>query len=163
MQYLTRAEIWLGITVLLYFLMNGAQVFETAVLVPKWTASPPENFGLLADKNGASLKVFWIVMHSVHEVAFILALIFCWKVAGVRNWLLLLFVLHMGVRVWTLAFFAPHILRFQEMYETKQFAEGLVSKAQLWQSLNYVRVALYIAISVGLLPLLGRLFALSGR
>ncbi|MBO9152279.1 transposase [Chitinophaga sp. GCM10012297] len=163
MQYLTRAEIWLGITVLLYFLMNGAQVFETAVLVPKWTTAPPENFGLLADRNGVSLKVFWIVMHSVHEVAFILALIFCWKVAPVRNWMLLLFVLHMGVRVWTLAFFAPNIIRFQEMYETKQFAEGLVSKTQLWQMLNYVRVAIYIAISVGLLPLLGKLLALNGH
>ena len=45
-DYLAKAEIWLFITTLIYFLMNGAQIFETAVLVPKWTVSPPQSFGL---------------------------------------------------------------------------------------------------------------------
>jgi hypothetical protein len=49
-DYLTRAEIWLFITTHIYFLMNGAQIFETAVFVPKWTASPPETLKLLNDK-----------------------------------------------------------------------------------------------------------------
>ena len=39
-SYLSRAELWMTITTLAYFLMNGAQIFETAVLVPKWTANP---------------------------------------------------------------------------------------------------------------------------
>lgn len=34
-NYLTRAESWLFITILAYFMMNGAQLFETAVIVPK--------------------------------------------------------------------------------------------------------------------------------
>jgi hypothetical protein len=29
--------------------MNGAQIFETLVFVPKWTESAPENFKLLLD------------------------------------------------------------------------------------------------------------------
>src|SRR5690242_18037291 len=82
--YFTRAEIWLFITTLTYFLMNGAQLFETAVLVPKWTANPPETFHLLNDKNGVSLKNFWISFHSLHEITFILAIVFCWKLDPVR-------------------------------------------------------------------------------
>ena len=59
--YLTRAELWLCVTTLIYFALNGAQIFETLVFVPKWTTSPPHNFQLLLDGHGASLKFFWVV------------------------------------------------------------------------------------------------------
>ncbi|MGX5819268.1 transposase [Chitinophaga lutea] len=153
MDNITRAELWLYITTLLYFLMNGAQIFETFVLVPKWTAAPPDNFPLLLDGHGASLKNFWIVLHSLHEVTFILAIVFCWKIDFARNWLLILFAVHFAVRVWTLAFFAPNIINFQKIAETKIAVEGLAAKVSLWQTLNYVRVAIFIAVSLGLIPL----------
>jgi hypothetical protein len=133
--------------------MNGAQIFETLVFVPKWTDAPPANFKLLLDGRGASLKNFWIVFHSLHEVTFILALIFCWKIDFARNWLLVLFAFHIAVRVWTLAFFAPNIINFQKIAETKAIVQNLAGKTSLWQLLNYIRVAIFIAISLGLIPL----------
>ncbi len=150
---IVRAEIWLCITTLLYFLMNGAQIFETLVFVPKWVSSPPENFKLLLDGKGISLKVFWIVFHSIHEIAFILALVFCWKIDPVRNWLLILFIAHIAVRAWTLMFFAPNIIDFQKIAETSVISESLVSRTSAWQTLNYIRVAIFIAISIGFIPL----------
>jgi hypothetical protein len=160
LSYLTRAELWLCITTLIYFLMNGAQIFETLVFVPKWTASPPDNFKLLLDGRGASLKNFWIIFHSLHEVAFILAIVFCWKIDPVRNWLLILFAIHFAVRVWTLSFFAPNIIDFQKVAETPSLAKDLISRTSLWQALNYVRVAIFLAVSIGLIPLCIRLFNL---
>ncbi|WP_068942831.1 transposase [Chryseobacterium timonianum] len=148
-----RAEIWLCITTLLYFMMNGAQLFETFLFVPKWVSSPPENFKLLLNGNGISLKLFWILFHSIHEIAFILALFFCWKIDPVRNWLLILFIIHIAVRSWTLIFFAPHIIDFQRMAETSIIPEDLSSRTSAWQTLNYVRVAIFIAVSIGLIPL----------
>jgi hypothetical protein len=150
---ITRAELWLCITTLIYFLMNGAQIFETLVFVPKWTDSPPANFKLLLDGHGASLKNFWIIFHSIHEITFILAIIFCWKIDFARNWLLILFAIHFAVRVWTLAFFAPNIINFQKIAETQASVENLVNSVSLWQTLNYVRVAIFIAVSIGLVPL----------
>lgn len=157
-SYLTRAEMWLGVTTLVYFLMNGAQIFETLIFVPKWTASPPSNFNLLLEGQGASLKFFWIILHSLHEIAFILAIIFCWKIGPVRNWLLLLFAVHFAVRVWTLAYFAPNIIDFQKIAESPSLAKDLTSRTSLWQALNYVRVGIFIAVSIGLIPLCIRLF-----
>jgi len=158
--YFTKAEIWLCITTLIYFLMNGAQIFETLVFVPKWTASPPDNFKLLLDGRGTSLKNFWIIVHSLHEITFILAIIFCWKIDPVRNWLLILFAIHFAVRVWTLSFFAPNIINFQKVAEDPSLAKDLVSRTSLWQTLNYLRVAIFIAISLGLIPLCIKLFSL---
>lgn len=159
-SYLTRAEIWLYITTLVYFLMNGAQIFETLVFVPKWTDAPPVNFKLLLDGRGASLKNFWIVFHSLHEVTFILAIIFCWKIDFARNWLLILFAIHFAVRVWTLAFFAPNIINFQKIAETPSLAKDLAASTSLWQTLNYIRVAIFIAVSIGLVPICIRVFNL---
>ncbi|PWN69472.1 transposase [Chryseobacterium phosphatilyticum] len=156
--YITRAEIWLCITTLLYFLMNGAQIFETLIFVPKWTSSPPDTFKLLQDGKGASLKFFWIILHSLHEIAFILAIIFCWKIDPVRNWLLGLFLLHAAVRVWTLTFFAPNIIQFQNLAATSSISQEIAARISLWRNLNYIRVAIYIAISMGFIPLCIKIF-----
>lgn len=159
-EYFTRAEVWLLITTLVYFLMNGAQIFETIVFVPKWTISPPENFGMLIDGQGASLKFFWIIFHSIHEITFILAIIFCWKIEPIRNWLLILFAVHFAVRFWTLSYFAPNIIEFQKIAENPTLAKDLVKRTSLWQSLNYIRVAIFILVSIGLVPLCFKLFNL---
>jgi hypothetical protein len=152
-SYLSRAELWMLITTLTYFLMNGAQIFETAVLVPKWTANPPHTFTLLTDKNGTTLKSFWIIFHSLHELTFILAIIFCWKLIPIRNGLLILFAIHFAVRIWTLSYFAPNIIDFQKMAEGLNSVTDLVKRANVWKTLNYVRVGIFIAVSIGLVPL----------
>lgn len=160
LNYLTRAETGLFITILVYFLMNGAQIFETVVLVPKWTASPPETLKFLIDKNGASLKSFWIIMHSLHEITFIIAIIFCWKIVPIRSWLLVLFAVHVAIRAWTLLYFAPTIIDFQKIAENAFFEKDLIKRTSLWQMLNYLRVMLFIAVSIGLIPLLAKLINL---
>ena len=147
--YLVRAEIWLFITTLAYFLVNGAQLFETAVIVPQWTASPPVSFQLL---KGIDLKTFWIIAHSLHEITFILALVFCWQLDPVRNWLLLLLGIHLAVRIWTLVYFAPNIIDFQRMSTRVTTDLDLLSRASLWRTLNYIRVGIFVAVSFGLIP-----------
>jgi hypothetical protein len=153
LKQLSRAEIWLSITILMYFLMNGAQIFETLVFVPKWTTSPPFNFNLLLDGHGTSLKIFWIVLHSLHEIAFLLTIVFCWRFSPIRNWLLILFAIHFGVRVWTLMYFAQNIIEFQNMANGDFSESNLLSKVTLWKNLNYIRVGLFMMVSFGIIPL----------
>ena len=153
-EYISRAEIWLFVTTLVYFMMNGAQLFETAVIVPKWTTSPPESFQLFKGKYGLDFKTFWIVTHSIHEITFILAIVFCWQLETIRNWLLVLFAIHFVVRVWTLLYFAPTIIAFQKLANTATpaFDAELRQRAQRWKNLNYLRVAFFMAVSIGLIP-----------
>jgi hypothetical protein len=156
-QDIAKAELWLLITTLIYFLMNGAQIFETAAVVPKWTANPPYSFSVISGVNGINLKSFWIVFHSIHEITFLLAIYFCWRIEPVRNWLLILFAIHFAVRVWTLMYFAPNIMEFQKISNVESSAlAGLTAKTTLWRTLNYIRVAIFIGVSIGLVPLLYR-------
>jgi hypothetical protein len=150
---IAKAEMWLLITTLIYFLMNGAQIFETAAVVPRWSANPPDSLSLIGGDNGIKLKAFWIIFHSIHEITFFIALYFCWRLDPVRNWLLILFAIHFAVRVWTLTYFAPNIIAFQKAFaDNSASTVGLIEKIHLWRMLNYVRVAVFIGVSLGLLP-----------
>ncbi|ABG59360.1 conserved hypothetical protein [Cytophaga hutchinsonii ATCC 33406] len=152
-DYLSRAELWLFITTGMYFLMNGAQIFETAVLVPAWSAAPPESFPMLQGKYGIDLKTFWIVIHSIHELTFIAALVFCWKIEPIRTGLLILFAVHFGVRIWTILYFAPNMMDFQKITSVTDTAADLIQRVNQWRVLNYIRVGIFIAVSIGLIPL----------
>lgn len=163
MKNLFSGEIWLFITTFLYFAMNGAQIFETLVFVPKWAASPPTSFHILTDKDGLSLKTFWTVFHSIHEVIFILTIILCWKM-DIRNWLLILFTIHFAVRIWTLLYFAPNVIEFQKIADQATLAKDLFNKVTLWRNLNYIRVSLFIGVNLGLAALCKKyLFTIIGN
>lgn len=148
-EYLFRAEAWLLITTLIYFIMNGAGIFETAVIIPKWTANPPASFQIFKGEYGIDLKIFWIAMHSIHEITFIVAIIFCWNIPGIREWMLALFAVHFGVRVWTLAYFAPNIIEFQKIANGAQITPDLAERTRRWKNLNYIRMIAFIAVSGG--------------
>lgn len=161
MTDLTHAELALMVTTLFYFLMNGAQIFETAVVVPKWTAAPPASFSLISGPYGINLKTFWIVTHSLHEITFMAAIYFCWKIDPVRNGLLILFAIHFLVRVWTLVYFAPNIIEFQKN-GTAETVSDLIQRTTHWRTLNYLRVTIFIAVSIGLVPLLIKVMHIRG-
>ncbi|RYY59213.1 MAG: transposase [Chitinophagaceae bacterium] len=147
--YIHRAEWWMLVTMLAYFLMNGAQLFETFVLVPKWTADAPRSLGVLQGPFAPDLKTFWIIAHSIHELTFIAAIFFCWRIPEVRNLLLLLFALHFAVRLWTLGFFAPQIMGFQKA-DLQEVSDSIRSAVAKWHQLNYVRVAIFLLVSAGI-------------
>ena len=134
--------------------MNGAGLFETAVIVPKWSAAPPDSFQLFKGEHGIDLKIFWIAIHSIHEVTFIVAIIFCWAIPGVREALLLLFAVHFGVRVWTLMYFAPNIIEFQKIANGAEPTPDIAARTKRWRNLNYIRMAVFVAVGFGVLAVL---------
>lgn len=162
-RYLRRALLWLVVTTAVYLLMNGAQVFETAVIVPSWTAAPPASLSLFHGDHRLDFKAFWITLHTLHELTFLAACVACWKIKPIRRALLVLLVVHLGVRAWTLAYFAPTIIAFQQLAPSAAVDPALVERAALWRNLNYLRVGVFMAVSLAFLPLIGRLAALLAR
>lgn len=141
------------ITTVAYLLLNGAQLFETAVLVPVWTAAPPASLHLFQGHYGLDFKNFWIVAHSLHELTFLITLFLNWKMSSRRSILVVVFVIHVAVRAWTLLYFAPVIISFQQMPISATIDQTLQEKAALWRNLNTVRVAVFMLLSLALIPL----------
>jgi len=89
----------------------------------------------------------------LHELTFIAAIILNWTIPGRRKVLLIIFGLHIALRVWTIAYFAPTIISFQQMPVSDAIDEALRQKAQHWKNLNLVRVTLFTVLSLALVPL----------
>lgn len=141
------------VTTVAYLLLNGAQLFETAVLVPVWTAAPPASLHLFQGQYGLDFKNFWIVAHSLHELTFLAALFLNWKITSRRNVMIVVLVIHAVVRAWTLLYFAPVIISFQQTPFSETIDQTLQAKAALWRNLNLVRVAFFMLLSFALIPL----------
>jgi hypothetical protein len=152
MSELTNGAVWMCVTTLAYFLLNGAQIYETFVVVPRWTAAPPESLHYFKGKYALDLKTFWMAIHALHEMTFILAIIFCWKLP-IRNMLVSLFMVHFAVRAWTIVYFAPKIFAFQSVANEEKTMNHMPQLALRWRQMNYIRVAVCIAISLALIPL----------
>ena len=150
-RYLKRALFWLITTTVVYFLMNGAQIFETLVIVPVWTTAPPASLAMFHGEFSLDFKTFWIVFHSLHEITFVVALVSSWRLKVVRQWLIALLIIHIAVRVWTVAYFAPTIIAFQSMPYSATIDPTLVEKAARWRSMNIVRVLLFLVLNCALL------------
>lgn len=144
------ADRWLFYGTAAYCVMNGAQLWETAVMIPAWTEAPPASLVFFHGPYGLDFKQFWIAVHSVHEVIFLLSLVFNWKVRQRRAPMLLLFLAHIAVRVWTLLYFAPTIVEFQQIPYSAAVDPQLAAEAALWRTLNYLRVGLFFAVNLGL-------------
>lgn len=146
----SRADSWLFLSIVAYFMMNGAQLWETAIIIPTWTQAPPASLIFFQGPYRLDFKYFWIVVHSVHEVIFILALIFNWKIRDRRLPMALLFLAHIGVRAWTLVYFVPTIIDFQQMPIVNNIDPHLEERAARWKNLNYLRVGLFFTINTAL-------------
>src|SRR5262245_36746828 len=133
--HLSTALSWLVVTTALYLLMNGAQIFETALIVPAWSAAPPQSLGMFQGKYRLDFKVFCIAFHSLHEITFILTLVFCWRLPQVRQALIVLLAIHVGVRIWTIAYFAPTIIEMQRLPPSPTIDPDLVARAGRWRQL----------------------------
>lgn len=53
-----------------------------------------------------------------------------------------------------------NIIDFQKIAENPSLAKDLAQRTSLWQTLNYIRVAVFLAISCALIPLCIKLFSL---
>jgi hypothetical protein len=154
--YLKRALTWLAGTTAVYLLMNGSQIFETLLIVPVWTTAPPASLTMFQGDYRLDFKAFWIAFHTLHELTFILALVFCWRLKSIRSWLLKLLVAHIAVRAWTIAYFAPTIIEFQGLPSSSTIDPVLIERAARWRLLNLLRVAVFLAVNLGLFPLVVR-------
>lgn len=144
----SKATRWLFYSICAYFIMNGAQIWETALMVPAWTAAPPSSLIFFQKPYGLDFKAFWIVTHGIHELIFIIALVFNWKIKKRKKIILLVLAGHIAVRVWTLIYFAPTIMEFQQLPYSNTVDLSLQEKAAQWRNLNYVRVALFVTLNI---------------
>ncbi|WP_286710072.1 MULTISPECIES: hypothetical protein [Sphingobacterium] len=137
-----------------------AILFNLCILSDEWRPALGDSaHGACVDSSAAffsdcfseaicpGFKVFWIVMHSLHEIIFIVALCYNWKIKKRRYLMVAVFLAHLSVRIWTLIYFAPTLMEFQRLPYSDTVDLILKEKAMQWRNLNIVRVVLFFMLN----------------
>lgn len=126
-------------------LQTGAGIFETRVLVPLWSSSPPESVAAFFAQpiRPDSGRRLWIFLTPLTGIICLLNVILALLArTDNRSWWLTASILGIAVIVVTFAYFVPVLLTLPE--SSGQPPEEVKRRVQLWVRLNYVRAAVLI-------------------
>lgn len=121
----------------------GAGLYETRVLIPLWSSSPPET---IRNWNSTltirSRERFWKLIHPALILSAVVTLAAGWKTPPKhRKWLLMSTLASLLVEVASLAYFVPTLVKLLVDRGQGFSDEEIMTKANTWVKLNGVRAA----------------------
>jgi hypothetical protein len=134
-------------------LVFGASVFETLVVHPAWSRTPPESFVAFANAR-LNLPVFWIPVAQVYALSSIVAAVVSLQVGAPSGALVLSSACAVAAVGWTLVYFRPRIARWIEQGSRNTSGEDLRADVRRWILLNWFRTALVAGAWLGLVSTL---------
>lgn len=117
----------------------GGGLFESIVVIPLWSKSPPSSFSIIQPKTGVPLQRFWMPVHLAITVLFVLALVTNWREMTVRRLLLVALGSYLVMRVWSALYFIPEMLRFQKIPTDSQPTAELSARVARWTFWTWFR------------------------
>ena len=156
---LRLAQIALWFFVIFLSIEVGARLYEARVIVPRWSASPPESVWAWADLRATNAQVaidpgirFWIYVTPALGLSALLALAFAFATTGAhRKWRLIGAILALVIVAATFIYFVPNIILLLGPNSHNIDGENVKTLANQWVMWNYVRVAICIVAWVAAL------------
>ena len=122
----------------------GGGFYESFVLMPLWSKSPPSSFAIIQPGTGVPLQRFWIPVHAAITLCIIVALGLTWREMTVRRLLLVALGSYIVMRVWSGVFFIPEMLAFQKIPLAAAPSAALLARAARWTLWTWFREPLDI-------------------
>jgi hypothetical protein len=145
-----KKDILYSITCLTFIIVIGGAVYEHLNMVPTWSAAPPASLSMFQGKYGLDPELFWMLIHPVNLVLFILTLIVHWK-SDRRKSILIVFTSYALILVITFIYFVPELLSITKTAFSEDVDLDLTRRAGLWEKLSIARLIALIALSIILL------------
>lgn len=122
----------------------GGGLYESIVLIPLWSKSPPSSFSIIQPGTGVPLQRFWIPVHAAITLFIIVALVMTWREVTVRRLLLVTLVSYIVMRVWSGLSFIPEMLAFQKVPLDAAPSAALSARVSRWTFWTWFREPLDI-------------------
>ncbi len=129
----------------------GGGLYEHLVLVPLWSASPPQSLSVIQPNTGVPLQIFWIPIHAAITLFVILSLVFNWKDLPVRRLLFIGLGSYIIMRLWSAFYFIPEMLSFQRIPLDSPPSAELSARVANWAFWTWFREPLDIITFVSFL------------
>ncbi len=134
----------------------GAAVYEHLAVVPQWSAAPPFSLSMFQGKYGLNAGAFWMPIHPVTLLLMIAALAGAWKTAGRQNVLITL-AGYASILAITGVYFVPELLAITGTAFSETVDPSLTQRANRWELLSLVRLAVLVVLALVLFSGLTRL------
>ena len=142
-----KKDLIYALTCLCFTIMIGGAVYEHLNVVPQWSAAPPLSLSMFQGEYGLKPGTFWMVIHPVNFVLFILTLILHWKTAR-RATVAGVLLLYTAIIVITAIYFVPELMSIINTPFSPTADAGLTQRASMWETLSLVRLGVLLVMAV---------------
>lgn len=133
-----------------FIIVIGGATYEHAAVVPQWTSAVPASLSMFQGEYGLAASNFWIPVHPVAIVLFLLALIANWRTER-RKYILIALTGYVAILGMTFVYFVPELMAIIQTSYSLSVDPELTRRAQFWEMLSLVRLAILITLAVCLL------------
>lgn len=143
---------------LFYIIMLGGGNYEQLNVTHTLVSALPKSLAMMQGPYGFNPVKFWVIFRPITILLFILSLIFNWSISRERRNLLgISFLIDLATTVATFLYFAPETGVIASMpYDSNQVDPAMTARAQVWESLNYIRLGAFYIVSILLLLTVNR-------
>jgi hypothetical protein len=146
-------DIFLILVCISFIIVIGAAVYEHMGVVPQWSEAPPKSLSMFQGEYGLNSGRFWMSIHPVTLLLFIIALVTNWKTFRRRN-ILIAFIGYLIILAITSVYFVPTLMEFINTPYSDTVDPTLVDRASMWETLSLVRLVALLVLAYILLSAL---------
>lgn len=136
-----------SIACLLFTIVIGGAVYEHLAVVPRWSAAPPLSLSMFQGEYGLNAGLFWMTIHPVTLLFFIVALVMHWRTPRKKN-LLITFLSYVLILAITSVYFVPELIDITSTAYSTTPDASLTERAKLWEVLSIVRLFVLIVLAI---------------
>ncbi len=130
-----------------FSIICGAAVYEHVAVWPNAFASLPKSLTAFQGEYALNSGPFWMMIHPVTMVLFIIALIVSWKTQRKKHVLYSLIV-YVAILATTFAWFVPELLDLVNTPYSDTYDESLTSRGSRWEILSIIRGVVLFATAI---------------
>ena len=142
-----KKDLIYSITCLAFAIVIGGAVYEHLNVVPTWSAGPPVSLAMFQGEYGMNPELFWMLIHPVNIVLFIITLALHWRSAR-RKFIAIVLASYVAILIITAIYFVPELLSIIKTDYSVTADAQLTSRAQLWEALSIIRLGILVVLSI---------------
>ena len=142
-----KKDLLYPLTCLAFAIVIGGAVYEHLNVVPVWAAAPPVSLSMFQGPHGLKPELFWMVIHPVTLLLFVLTLAFHWRSARKKHIVIVLlsYVLILAI---TSVYFVPELISILQTAVASTADAALTERAGRWEGLSLVRLGVLVVLSL---------------
>lgn len=135
-----------GLSCFLFTLIVGAAIYEHIAIWPHAFAAIPASLAMFQGEYGLESAPFWINIHPLTLLVFLISLFMSWKTARKKH-VLFAVVGYVVVLIVTFTYFVPELLDLTQTPFSAEVNQQLTNRGKRWENLSLVRLGVIMIIT----------------